>query len=133
MILVDTSVWVAFLRRRRPLDLEGLVDFDEVVTCPPVLQEVLQGTRTDRDYAALRLGLLALPCVDAEVPRQRYLGAADLYRTARGRGLTVRSGVDCLIAAMAIAHDLTVLHLDRDYDRLAGVSRLKVRHAFPGA
>ena len=43
MILVDTSVWVEFFRESSALDLEATVDFDEVVTCLPVVQEVIQG------------------------------------------------------------------------------------------
>jgi predicted nucleic acid-binding protein len=33
--------------------------------------------------------------------------------------MTVRSGVDCIIAACAARHHLTVVHRDRDYTRLA--------------
>jgi predicted nucleic acid-binding protein len=35
--------------------------------------------------------------------------------------------VDCLIAACAIRHGLTVLHNDRDYPALARVSELQQR------
>jgi predicted nucleic acid-binding protein len=41
--------------------------------------------------------------------------------------LTVRSSADCLIAACAIRHDLEVLHRDRDYAALAGISSLRHR------
>jgi len=51
--------------------------------------------------------------------------AVGLYRTVRRQGLTLRSSIDCLIAACALRHDLTVLHRDRDFDRLARVSALK--------
>lgn len=40
MILVDTSIWVAVLRRRDPIDIDTLVDFGDVATCPPIIQEV---------------------------------------------------------------------------------------------
>ena len=43
MILVDTSVWIEVFRARRPLDLEAILDFDDVATCLPIVQEVLQG------------------------------------------------------------------------------------------
>jgi predicted nucleic acid-binding protein len=43
--------------------------------------------------------------------------------------LTIRSGVDCLIAACAMRNDLAVLHRDRDYDVLAKISALRVRRA----
>jgi predicted nucleic acid-binding protein len=48
-------------------------------------------------------------------------------RTARRAGLTVRSSVDCLIAAAALRNDLEVLHRDRDFDALSRVSGLRVR------
>jgi predicted nucleic acid-binding protein len=54
----------------------------------------------------------------------RFLEAAELYRTARRAGVTVRSSVDCLIAACAIRHRVGVLHVDRDFDALARVSPL---------
>jgi len=50
-----------------------------------------------------------------------------LYRSARRASLTVRSSADCLIAACAIRHHLTVAHVDRDYDHLAKVSTLVTR------
>jgi predicted nucleic acid-binding protein len=56
-----------------------------------------------------------------------YLDAVDLYRRARRAGITVRSGVDCLIAACAIRHGLTALHNDRDYPAIARISELQER------
>jgi predicted nucleic acid-binding protein len=50
-----------------------------------------------------------------------------LFREARKKGVTVRSSVDCLIAASAIRHGATVLHRDRDFDNLARVTSLKSR------
>ena len=47
MILVDTSVWIETFRSRRPLDLQAVVDFDDIATCLPVIQEVLQGFRDE--------------------------------------------------------------------------------------
>jgi hypothetical protein len=35
--------------------------------------------------------------------------------------------VDCLIAASALRHDLTIVHVDRDYEELARVSALRQR------
>ena len=55
-----------------------------------------------------------------------YELAVDLYRSARRSGRTVRSGVDCLIAACALRNSLTVLHHDRDFEILARISPLAV-------
>ena len=57
MVLVDTSTWIEVFRRPSRLDIESVVDFDEIVTCLPVVQEVLQGFTTDDDFRKAR-GLL---------------------------------------------------------------------------
>jgi predicted nucleic acid-binding protein len=127
MILVDTSVWVEVLRRREPLDLERIVPLEDVVTCLPVIQELLQGIADPGPYRVAREALFALPIIEAPLPSERFVEAADLYRAARRAGLTVRSSVDCLIAACALRHDISVLHRDRDYAALARVSPLRER------
>lgn len=127
MILVDTSVWIEVFRARRPLDLEGVLDFDDVVTCLPVIQEVLQGFGDERAYRRAREAMFSLPIVESPLAEGVFSEAVDLYRNARRTGLTVRSSVDCLIAACAIRHDLEVLHRDRDYAAIAEISALRHR------
>lgn len=129
MILVDTSVWVELFRRPAPFRLEALADFDEVATCLPVIQEVLQGFRSEQAFRFAREAMFALPVVESPLSAPVFEEAADLYRRARRRGLTVRSSIDCLIAACALRHDLTVLHRNRDYPALAEVSPLSHRVA----
>jgi predicted nucleic acid-binding protein len=127
VILVDTSVWIEVFRSRRPLDLDATLDFDEIVTCLPVIQEVLQGFRDERAYRRARESMLAFPIVESSLASDVFLEAVALYRSARRSGQTIRSSVDCLIAACAIRHDLEVLHRDRDFAALARVSPLRER------
>jgi hypothetical protein len=122
-------VWIEVFRRRSRLKLESIVEFDEIVTCLPVMQEVLQGFADERAFATAREAMRALPIVEAPVTAGAFDDAVALYRSARRAGVTVRSGVDCLIAACALRHGLEVLHRDRDYDELARVSSLRVRRA----
>lgn len=124
MVLVDTSVWIDVFRARSRLVLENVVDFDDVVTCLPVIQEVLQGFRDQRAFQTAREAMLALPIVESPLGAAVVDEAVDLYRGARRAGLTIRSGVDCLIAACALRHNMTVLHHDRDFDLLGRVSPL---------
>jgi len=127
VILVDTSVWIEVFRARRPLDLEAVVDFDDVVTCLPVIQEVLQGFRDESAYRRARDAMFALPVLESPLGADVFAEAVGLYRGARRAGLTVRSSVDCLIAACALRHDIEILHRDRDYAALAEVSPLRHR------
>lgn len=124
--LVDTSAWIEVFRRGGP-KLEEIVAIDDVVTCLPVIQEVLQGFGNERAFAIARDSLLAFPIVEAPLDVEVIDHAVSLYRAARKRGVTVRSSVDCLIAACAIRNGLEVVHRDRDYPALARVSDLKER------
>lgn len=127
VVLVDTSVWIEIFRKPSRVSLATLVDLDDVVTCLPVIQEVLQGFRDERAFAVAREAMHALPIVESPMQAVVFDQATRLYRAARRSGLTVRSGVDCLIAACAIRHGLELLHHDRDYDTIAHVSALRSR------
>lgn len=127
MLLLDTSAWIEVFRKPAGLDLAEVGGLDLVVTCPPVIQEVLQGFRDERAYRIAATAMAALPIVESPLPLARYTEAADLFRAARRLGLTVRSSADCLIAACALRHNLTVLHRDRDFAVLAKVCGLRQR------
>ena len=80
LALVDTSVWI-----------ESVVPLDEVVTCLPVVQEVLQGFRDERLFRQARDAILALPLVESPLDDGLFLEARSLFRTGRRQGLTIRS------------------------------------------
>ena len=128
VVLVDTSIWVEVFRRPSQLTLGAVADLEEVVTCLPVVQEVLQGFRDERAFRIAREALLAFPIVESPLRSEIFEEAIGLYRAARRAGLTVRSGVDCLIAACALRHGVTVAHHGRDYDAIAEVSSLHSRN-----
>ncbi|NNN05659.1 MAG: PIN domain-containing protein [Elusimicrobia bacterium] len=127
MILVDSSIWIELFRRESSLRPETAFDIEEAVTCLPVIQEVLQGFRDQTAFRRAREALLSLSVVESPLALDVYESAVELYRAARRQGLTVRSSTDCLIAACALKHDLTVLHRDRDYAALARVCDLRER------
>ncbi len=127
LVILDTSVWIEVFRRQNPLDLERIVEFDQIVTCLPVIQEVLQGFRDERAFRTARDAMLALPVVESPLGISIVEEAVGLYRAARRQGLTIRSSIDCLITACALRHGLTILHRDRDYPQLAKVSSLQQR------
>jgi predicted nucleic acid-binding protein len=119
VLLVDTSVWIEVFRKRRGLSLSSIVDLEEVATCLPVVQEVLQGFVDERAFKTARDAMLAFPMVESPLRSEVFNEAVDLYRAARCAGPTVRSSVDCLIAACGLRHGLAVLHHGRDFNALA--------------
>jgi predicted nucleic acid-binding protein len=103
------------------------VTLDEVAVCPPVIQEVLQGTRVHR-YIALRNALFAAHILESPMNVELFEEAADIYRTGRAVGFTIRSSFDCLIAAIAIRNAVELLHSDRDFNTIARFTRLQSRY-----
>ncbi len=121
-VLVDTSVWIDLFRGRQKVDFDRMLSF---VICPPIVQEILQGLANDRNFEIIKSGIMAIPCVAPNVGISTYLHAADIYRTGRSRGYTIRSSIDCLVAAIAIECNLVVMHRDRDYKIIAKYTKLR--------
>lgn len=126
MILIDTSAWVEFLRDTcSPVcaRVDELLATD-IATCHPIRMEVLAGARDERHLSDLRR-LLARASIVATEPTD-YEEAATLYRACRRGGETVRTLMDCLIAAVAIRAEVPVLHADDDFEALARWTTLRI-------
>jgi hypothetical protein len=128
VILVDTTVWVDLFAGKSTPHAErlehSLATGEDVCTCGVILTEVLQGIRADEEYRRTLArfdALLYLP-----MDRQLFIRAAELYRRLRNRGITIRKPIDCMIAAVAIRHDVMLLHNDRDFDPIEKHCELKV-------
>jgi predicted nucleic acid-binding protein len=129
MILVDTSAWIELLRATgHPAHVtlrHHLQHRSPIATTEPVVMELLAGARSGQERTRLRARLLALPLLTVR-GLVDYEGGADLYRTCRSRGGTVRKLIDCLIAAVAIRERASVLHNDRDFETLAAHTHLRL-------
>jgi len=125
MIFVDTSVLVDYLRGKSTPAVEMLASLDAngVPYSIPFLccQEILQGARDEREWRLLRGNLSTQRLVLPAAPVTLHWEAARIFFDCRRRGLTVRSSVDCLIAAQAIESAATLLHDDEDYERIKKV------------
>jgi predicted nucleic acid-binding protein len=130
VILVDTSAWVHFLRGtehparfavRNVLAHRG----GDVAVTEPVMMELLAGARTDAEAARLRSTLLALEFLPVHGLVDYEEGAA-IHRSCRKAGETVRSVLDCLIAAVAIRSGASLLHADVDFEVIARHTPLRL-------
>jgi len=128
MVLVDTTVWIDFFSAKSTPEvgeLERLLNKGEdICTCGIILTEVLQGIRKDEDYQRTLSRFstfLFLP-----MNRQTFVRAAELYRSLRRKGITIRKPVDCMIASVATEHNIPLLHKDRDFDPIETHCGLKV-------
>lgn len=123
MILVDTSVWIDFFKGTETLYrtvLHRLIEENEVCLADIILAEILQGIKSDKDFKIAKTHLLEFPIYSLKNV-DSYVQAAQIHRTCRKEGLTIRKLVDCLIAQAAIENDLVLFHNDRDFDVISQV------------
>ena len=128
MLLIDSSLWIPTYRDpsgRVSSQVQAAMGGEEHAFCQMTRVELLQGCRDEAEWAKTK------DFLDDQEYREISLGgwteAARIYFELRRSGETVRSTLDCCIAVVALEHDLTVLHNDQDYEKIAKVRPLKHR------
>jgi len=118
-IIADTSVWINFFKGVESREVSVLTTYIQsdkrVFLCPTIIQEVLQGIPSDKQFKEIKDYLLAFDILNDD-GIDLAVSAANLYRSMRKKGVTIRKSNDCLIAQYAIRHSLKILHQDRDFD-----------------
>lgn len=123
--LADTSIWSWANRPSRPDIAEKLatrVDDDEIVTCVPVVLEVLHRADSAAKYEQLYSALFA-PLDWLDLADETTWRALEIQQglAAQSDGAHRRPVADFLIAAIAERHDDIVLWaFDDDYRIIAG-------------
>jgi predicted nucleic acid-binding protein len=118
MILVDSSVWIDFLRDRATAQterLDELLGLERLAVGDLILTEVLQGCDGERHFT-LALSLLSDLHLVEIGGRDVAIEAARNFRRLRSRGVTVRKTIDALIATRCIVDGHSLLYSDRDFD-----------------
>lgn len=118
MIVVDTSVWVDYLRdipSPEAVLLDDLFDREPIIVGDLVLCEVLNGVPGEK--AALRTETMLREFrIEPMVDDTLAVEAARHYRALRLKGITIRKTIDLLIGTFCIRHRHRLLHRDRDFD-----------------
>ncbi len=130
MVIVDTTVWVDYLRgddNNETLWLERELQRQRFALTDLILCEVLQGIKNQNAVAQVQANLSQFHVFET--------GGVDLavasawnYRKLREAGYTVCKTIDCLIATFCLRHGHRLLHRDRDFDPFETVLGLSVVH-----
>ena len=131
--LWDTSALI--LAYREPgvaSELREALATDAVAISEPILLEYLNGARNEAEHERFDTSLRAVRLI-ATTPEdwQRALVVHRmLAASGAGHQRSVRL-VDLIVAAAAERHGFPIVHVDRDYDRIAGLTGQPVRWVAP--
>jgi predicted nucleic acid-binding protein len=127
MVIVDTSVWIDFFAakhtRQTDILLKKIEYSEDLCICGLIMTEVLQGIKSEKEYEKVK-GILS-NLIYLPISKDMFLGAASIYRKIRKNGETIRSPIDCIIAAICLKHEVKILHNDKDYNVIASHTLLK--------
>ena len=125
MFLIDSSVWIEYLRPKGSKKVKDrvreILQREEAVSCGVVVVEILRGAKNEKDFQSLHDSLTSLPQVpiDNSVIERASKWGFLLDR----KGKTV-STTDLLIAAAAYKKG-KLLHLDHDFQVISSVVDLE--------
>jgi predicted nucleic acid-binding protein len=129
MILFDSSVWINYLKGKIDEKTDLLDSYFsngiQCFVCPPIVQEVLQGIKNPSDYFQTKETLFQMTFLQLD----SYFvaeSATMIYRKLRENGVTINKPNDCIVAFYAIHFDIKLAHNDKDFDKIAKHTSLKV-------
>ena len=117
-VLVDTSVWSLAFRyssaQDNPLikELDSLIKDFRVQLIGPIRQELLSGTKSDKQFEKLKTYLCSFP--DYIIQPEDYEQAAQFFNKCRGNGIQ-GSNTDFLICSIAVNNNWQIFTSDQDF------------------
>lgn len=124
-VIADTSAWVQFFNRPHS---EGKRIIDELLSkgslymVDIVLSEILQGTRTEREFRLLKEHLCDLPFLETDVSSWSLAGKISFDLRRKGIIIPI---TDCLIAALSLENDCQILTLDPHFSQIPQITLYK--------
>lgn len=130
MVIIDTTVWIDYLRGAQNPETQWLdrelqrqrMGLNDLILC-----EVLQGIPDRAIFAQVRDDLLKFRVFQTG-GTDLAIAAAHNYRDLRQRGYTVRKTIDCLIATFCLVAGHALLHRDHDFDPFEKLLGMRVVH-----
>ncbi len=121
MILIDSTVWINFFADQQTTEVSKFESFvneeEDLCVCGVIMTELLQGISDDQEFQKTKTLLAEM--IYLPMSSTTFIQSAEIYRTLRKMGITIRKTIDCLIAALCIEHEVQLLHNDRDFTFIA--------------
>lgn len=120
-ILVDTSVWIEFFKKKEPWHgiVSGLIDDKRICCAGIVLAELIQGAKSEKELAVLRDFRHVFEFLDESIDLWQAAGELShaLLRKGKSVGLS-----DCYLAVAAMTNKVPIGTLDKHFEVIKGVA-----------
>jgi predicted nucleic acid-binding protein len=117
-ILVDTSVWIEFFRKKESsisLRLREYVKLNQVFYTGPIAVELYQGARSSKEVEVIDQLFQTIPYV--EITRLHYHHAGQISQKAARKG-RIFSTVDLILAVVAHDEQIRLFSLDTHFKEI---------------
>lgn len=113
-VLIDTSVWIEFFRKKEPCfsHVQNLIEEDNVCCLGLIYAELLQGAKSEKELSTLREFMHVFDFVPESV--ELWEKAGILSQELRKKGKEVGLS-DCFIASSAHSYGCSLYTLDRHF------------------
>lgn len=125
MFLIDSSVWIEYLRPKGSQKVKervrDILQKEEAISCGIVIVEILRGAKSEKDFQLLNHSLRSLPQIpidDVVIERASKWG---FLLERRGKSVPT---TDLVIAAAAYKR-ARILHADSDFGLISSVVDLE--------
>ncbi|MBI5185181.1 MAG: PIN domain-containing protein [Nitrospinae bacterium] len=118
-VLIDTSVWIEFFRKKdSPVSrmLREFLKMDQACYAGPIAVELYQGAKTQQEILVLEQLFQTISYV--EITREHYHHAGLISQRAARKGKTF-STVDVVLATVAQKEGLSLFSLDSHFKDIA--------------
>lgn len=124
-VLVDTSAWIDFFRKKEPCHgtVLSLLSEERICCAGIILAELIQGAKSEKELDVLRDFVSVFEFLPEGT--NVWQAAGELSFSLRRKGKTVGLS-DCLIAVMAMQSDVHLLSLDAHFEQIRQHAELKL-------
>jgi predicted nucleic acid-binding protein len=128
-ILVDTSAWIEFFRKKEPWHsaISGLMDDKRICCSGIILAELIQGAKSEKELEVLRDFRHVFEFLEESV--DLWQAAGELSNTLKRKGKSVGLS-DCYLAVASKAQKVKILTLDKHFEVLkstVGIGLLEIK------
>lgn len=124
-ILVDTSVWIDFFRRKEPAytNVVQLIDEDRIYCAGIILSELMQGANSEKELNVLKDFLHVYEFIN-ETP-ETWIKSGELSFKLRKQGKETPLS-DCLISVLSIEAKASIYTYDKHFKIIQTIENISL-------